>query len=190
MVLSRDQQTLVILNADQGKLMDCVVWNMSKNKLSHSVQVPSNLPNGRLFQAVSADCRLLVLSTTNDNLRGNGPHFLEFWDLQAGKLNRKIETEDVMRKLALSPDGKFLAASTGESMLRVYEVGVGTEKHNLRLPLESVNHLEFSLDSVSLFTVNYLGQITRWNTAKGQREATYQTPSEFCTPHLSCQADG
>jgi WD40 repeat protein len=189
LMLSRDEQTVVFMHHDHIKLNGCLVWDLAKDRLVKSLNIPTNLPEGRLYKAVSADCRRLALSTPEDFRVGIAPS-IEFWDLKTGKLDRKIETEDVMRMLAFSPDGKWLAASSGESMLRIYEVATGKEKHNIRLPHDTVNHLEFSPDSVSLYVVNYLGQMTRWNPVNGEQTATFKSPNGYVRRHLSFQSDG
>ncbi len=184
LMLSRDEQTLVCIcvNVDgKATAQRVIVWDVAKEKMRTNITVPFDQFSGeRPGAAVSADCRWLAQSVSNENPnRPNGgvESRIELWDLTTGKLARKIELEMPMPLLALSPDGKWLAASNDSSLLRIYEVSTGKEQHNIR-GRNPIQHLQFAPDG-ALYVADYNGTIQRWNAADGERTASWKAPGRM-----------
>ena len=198
LVLSRDEKTLVWTvqkNDGKGQTREYLVWDVDKEKIRHTFEVPINAyDNQQSLPTITDDGRLLVQTTgvnTPNPRGGRGDSFLEFWDLSAGKSVRKIETDLPMTLTAFSPDGKWLAASSGQSILRIYEVESGKEKHNIRLRRSSVSRLVFAPDSASLYLADHDGTITRFDTLRGERLAESRTPLPTgSVSQISFGADG
>ena len=189
LALLRDEQTLVCIgtvNNGIGASNQLIVWDLAKDKVRVNVALPIDQINGgRPGVTISADFRLLAqsIASENPNRPGRGIESrIELWDLTAGKLARKIELETPMPRLDLSPDGKWLAASNDSSLLRIYDTSTGKEQHNIR-GRNSIQHLEFSPDG-ALFVADYLGNIQRWDAAKGERTATWKSPGRFGISHF------
>jgi WD40 repeat protein len=189
LALSPDEQTLVCVVLDQGNKgvsQQVFVWDLAKDKVRTKFNLPIDQFNGnRPSISVSADCRWLAHSVMNDNPnrpgRGIDSH-IELWDLTTGKSVRKIETETPMPRLALSPDGKWLAASNEAFLLRIYEVSAGKEQHNIR-GRTLIQHLQFSPDG-ALYVADYDGKIHRWDAAKGEPVKTWKAPGRMGVSQL------
>ncbi len=191
LILSRDEQTLACVcfsDGPKGATQQVFVWDLlAKDKVRTNINLPID-PNtgGRPAVSVSADCRWLAHSVMNENPNRPGQGLearLELWDLTTGKLARKIDIETPMPLIALSGDGKWLAASTGNALLRIYEASTGKELHNIR-GRAAIQHLQFSPDSAALFVADYDGKIHRWNPASGERTATWKSPGRMVVSQL------
>ena len=195
LTLARGQQTLVVSfgAVHEGKDLGQQVqtWSLANEKMTKSFQIPMSSA-GWPPLAISANGRWLARSSPDDDLRQHKPKEfrIEIWEIATGKLARHIDTELPIRCAAFSPDGKWLAVAYGQSILRIYETASGQERHNIRIRQGTINDLAFSPDSLSLYAINNRGQITGWNAVKGERLATYQSPSGIVAEQLSFQPDG
>lgn len=192
LALSRDEQTLVcafIVDNGKGPQTRVYVWDLAKDKLRVEFTLESAPPGmmggvgdplgGRAV--VSADCRWLARSANNENPNRPGRGLdsrLEIWDLTTGKLARKIEVDLPLPHLALSPDGKWLAAGSEASLLRIYDAAAGKELHNIR-GRNPIQHVQFSPDSSALFVADYSGGVQRWDPAKGERTDSWKSPERI-----------
>jgi WD40 repeat protein len=191
LMLSRDEQTLVCTYLDnQGKGVSqrVIVWDLlAKEKVQTNISLPIDPNNGnRPNVSISADCRWLAQSVANENPNRPGRGLesrIELWDLTTGKLVHKIETDAPMPRLALSPDGKWLAAANDNSLLRIYEASTGKELHNIR-GRTALQHLQFSPDGAALYVADHDGKIHRWNPVSGERTASWKAPGRMVVSQL------
>lgn len=193
--LSDDEKTLVCVSINdtpKGASHHLVVLDLAKDKVRLNVPLPIDQFNdGRPSACVSADCRWLAQSVAEDpNNKGNRgvESYIELWDLTTGKSVRKIELETPMLVLAMAPDGKWLAASNGSSVLRIYEASTGKEVHNIR-GKDPIQHLQFAADG-ALYVGGYSGEIQRWDAASGERTASWQAPGRFGVGQLMFPPQG
>lgn len=174
LLLSRDGKTAAfgeMSQAGQRQIFDLQVWDVEKEKVRHSIELPMSPFGGAQMAAVlSADGRWLVnAAAVPVKNRGNLESYIEFFDLTTGESKRKIETDLAMRYIALSPNGKWLAASNGQSVLRIYDAQSGKEEHNIRLRRAEISRLVFAPDSASVYLADQYGRIARFDVAKGER---------------------
>ena len=154
---------------------------MRLRNLRHTIEIPINNFDGRQsMPTISDDGKWLVTSATMQNPNPRNPDrvetHLEFWDLATGKSVRKIELETPMIFTALSPDGKWLAASNGQSVLRFFDAASGKEVHNIRMRRAAVSDLAFSPDSKTLYVADHSGTIGRFDPVRGERIGETKTP--------------
>ncbi len=199
LTLLRDGQTLVgsfNIQVPNGNMVQEVqIWDLAKDKLTRSFPMPMDRSAGQSPRVISADGRWLAQALLDEEAIAKDNRvdaYIEIWDLKTGKLARKIETDGgmLMPKLAYSPDGKWLAASNGQSILRIYDADTGKERHNIRLRRAPLSHLEFSPDSASLYVADQDGKITLWDPASGERTASHAIPNSSAVRHLVFQPDG
>ena len=130
LMLSRDQRTLVHSYSvgpenNEGGNTEFLVWDVAKDQSVQRFTLSRRDSDRRSMHIISPEARWLIQGVFSEDAEYGGD--IEFWDLKTGKLARKIETENLARTLAISPDGKWLAATFGTSLLRIYEADTGKE---------------------------------------------------------------
>jgi WD40 repeat protein len=194
LMVSQDQQTVVYSYCNrrvkQG-FQEFILWDLAKDKFTVSAKIPLSRHGDGIQPAVSPDARRAAQITTNRNAGGRREEYgIEIWDLTTGKSERKIETEAPMQHVAFSPEGKWLAASNGNSLLRIYEVATGKEKHNIRLRRAGTNHVEFSSDGKALYLADTTGVIVQFDPVSGERVAEHKGPIALGAHQLAILPDG
>lgn len=193
--VSIDQERLIVSSqvpTPNGQAYEFAVVDLKKGKVTQSFKVEQNRVDVGQF-TVSSDGRRMAHTYAKDNNAARVPRvdaFIEIWDLDAGKSIKKIETDFALRHLTYSPDGKWLAASNGQSTLRIYDAAAGTEKHYLRLRRSEIDHLAFSADSKHLYAADMDGTISRFDVASGDRTDTYRSPINEPVRRIAFAADG
>lgn len=190
MMLSRDQQTLVHTYSvgperNPESATEVLVWDVAKDQRVQYFKLPQTEGDRQSSRIISPDGRWLIQGISDEV-----DDFIETWDLKTGKSVRKIETENLVRSLAISPDGKWLAATFGLSLLRIYDADTGKERHNIRTFVGSPVQLQFAPDSASLYVTNDTAEIHVWNPSTGERMATHRTPKDCPFPGLAFPPGG
>jgi WD40 repeat protein len=72
--------------------------------------------------AISPDGRTLVTGGF-DVVTSRNPVKVVFWDLASGKITRTVRSPHQVTSLAFSPDGKWVAMSSGEKELLLWDLG-------------------------------------------------------------------
>ena len=94
---------------------------------------------------------------------------LGIWDLQTGKLVKRIQAEPVkMLDVAVSLDGRYAAAARWDGTVRLYDVEKMTEIAVLKGHRGNVNSVAFSRDGSRLYSAAYDGQIIEWSPPDGE----------------------
>ena len=69
------------------------------------------------------------------------------WDMRRRQEVRRFEGDrDNVRAVAISPDGRLIAAGGGGGIIRLWDASAGTEIHELKGHTGSVNSLAFLPD--------------------------------------------
>lgn len=125
------------------------IWDLAaKNELkrfTHYTQVE--------FVGFTADGKLLVTSNAGK---------VKVWDVMSNEVMKVIE-EDVVKIVALSSDGRWLATGSNDGLFRVWDINTGKEVGRTihPNPLSSIA-IGFSADSHQLATGNFYGPIGVW----------------------------
>src|SRR5579884_897881 len=134
----------------------------------------------RRFSGPQIGATCLALSPDGRNIASNGGGNVQLWDTATGKLIRPLTTqrnsENAIKALAFSPDGKLLAAgskdctvqlldpSTGELRSRLPEVG-----KPINAPFSEVHSLAFTPDGKTLAAGCADHTLTLWEVETGRK---------------------
>ncbi len=116
------------------------------------------------FAAFAHDGKVLVTASYKGDVR--------LWSLETGQELRRLRGEEGTGRFAFSPDGRWLAAESGDREkleLRLWNVTTGEELRSLRSPQVQVTDLRFSPDSRTLATAGSDHTIRFWETATGRQ---------------------
>jgi WD40 repeat protein len=117
--------------------------------------------------------RILVLAFTPDSKRiatCSLDKTVRLWDLAAAKEVRKVAEAECVRCLALSADGKMLAAGDVKGALAVWETQSGRQLARWNADRDYLVGLAFSPDSKKLAAISPAhGSIRLWDPTTGKR---------------------
>src|ERR1017187_3756462 len=83
----------------------------------------------------------------------SAPNAAHLWDRQSGKIIRSFDgPTDIVRAVAFSPDGKWLATASDDHIAKLWDIATGTEVHRLTGHESTVNAVAFSPDGTLLAT--------------------------------------
>ncbi len=127
-----------------------------------------------------------VLASGTDNVvayrRDLGLAAIYLWDVARGReLHRILAHQQVVVSLSFSPDGKTLASTGGEKVIRLWDVAAGREAVPQRGHRSAIRALAVSPADGTIFTGGYDGTIRRWDPASGRELgiiATYADPAD------------
>jgi WD40 repeat protein len=106
-------------------------------------------PDGKHF--VLAGTKVTLWSLTNTE-----PEHV-FLDLAGGG------KEQTIKSLAISPDGKWVAAGDSEGALRIWDLAERKERTSKRLGSTGITQIAISPDSQELATTSYTSEVTIWS---------------------------
>ena len=129
--------------------------------------------------AFSPDGSLLFTSAFKFGPAGASNPHVTIWEVATGKLLRKMNTFVAVEKLAVSPDGRWIAGQSytkglGDYGISLWEVETGKLVHHLSPFPERTLALVFSADSSRLASVGnttgrgFYGEVHLWDTATGK----------------------
>ena len=82
------------------------------------------------------------------------------------------DDDRIIRSVAISPDGKWLAAGDQKGMLRIYDLSDQHEVIAIRAHDGRLTELAFSPSSEMLATTSYSGEVRLWQAADGKKLKT------------------
>ena len=134
-----------------------------------------DLTNGKpLFDAFNLDGTSYWHAHTPDGLRlfqGVDSRSLIERDAEDGRIVKELNLEGGFRTAAMSPDGDWIAVSTGSrypNPIHLFSLPDGRFERTLS-GQDGVQSLSFSPDSSVLVSAGYDGRVTAWSTASGAK---------------------
>lgn len=99
---------------------------------------------------------------------------IKLWDVSAGGREIKLPIRDRsnVNSLAFSPDGKILAAGTGDSTIKLWDAATGRLLSTLEGHTQSVESIAFSPDGRLLASGSYDKTVKLWDVATRRPVAT------------------
>jgi RNA polymerase sigma factor (sigma-70 family) len=177
---SADGQTLATASVDQSLRL----WEAATGKETRrvgSAEPPQWIMGGFRFVRFTPDRRHLIAAA--DTIRG--------WDLRTnGELARLAPKSQPFGPVALSADGKTLAAMDDGNQIIVWDLPTANAKARLSLPRAKTHAavLALSADGKHLAAATsgyvapdgrHLGEVTVWDLADGQRARPLKASAEF-----------
>ncbi|HEX4590078.1 MAG TPA: WD40 repeat domain-containing protein, partial [Gemmataceae bacterium] len=109
---------------------------------------------------------------------------IRFWDIDAGRQSKVWKTGQRMRSLAISPDGKLLAAGEGPwvgkgpSSLRVWDLATGNVRFDLKGHDSRIIAVAFTRDGRGLVGTGgkpgEFGEVALWDLSSGRLTGTHR----------------
>lgn len=121
---------------------------------------------------------------------------LQLWDVTTSKEEKEYLRQDRIISLAqIAPDGKWLAAVSGESgkfnELTVWGTASGRAFFSTQGDVKTITGLAVAHDGATLATVGTEGNVRVWDPATGDEVAKFAGPKEAgFTSHLAYSKDG
>lgn len=166
--VSKDGLSLIVAPArGQGGKSEVIQWNIADGSITKSMQ----LPNPGVADAdLSENGRILALGFFNSDVL--------CWDLKGGKTLSLKPFENLLAKVALSPDGKFLAAINLQGEIQLLRTSA-TKKENaqsLGTFKTQFGALRFSGDGKLLAAVQARGTVGFWTIPEGGEQSSVAFP--------------
>jgi len=144
-----------------------VILDMTKGGKESSTIEGEDIGSG--FITFSPDGRDLAISARVRAIR--------LWNVATGVKRMELSCGKSLagrdRPIAFSPDGKWLAGTSGASadkIIHLWEVATGSKRISLRAHTQPIRSLAFSPDGRRLASGGQDGLLIIWNVAKGSHE--------------------
>lgn len=152
------------------------IWDIQKQRIKHLLQ-------GHMQEIYSLDFsrdgRFLV--------SGSGDKSARVWDIEKGQCVFDLRIEDFIHNeqgpidagitsVALSPDGKLVAAGSLDTMVRVWNVQTGHQVERLKGHKDSVYSVAFSPDGKYLVSGSLDRTLRVWDLSQTKRALDSVTP--------------
>lgn len=176
-----------------GRNNNVYIFDVNTGELVHEMTGHTLEVWGALF---TADGKQALTASWDQSIR--------VWDTATGKQVRAFKNvRDRVRCLALSPDGKMLAAShfavdNGPGVVRLWDVEKGTEIRAMKGHEKEVTSIAFSADGKMLVSSSFDTTVRLWSVADGKelkrlKGHTHRIEGAAFTPDgkriVSCCAD-
>jgi len=105
------------------------------------------------------------------------------WDVSSGKRRTGFKVSSPVTSLAFSPDGKTLAVSSRDRVIRLWDPATGKEGKELAGHLSFVNSIAFSPDGKKLVSGGNDATARLWDATSGKEISRFHN-----SPRVSCVA--
>lgn len=145
--------------------MSCTLylWDSPSGELSETFDVCASV--GWLYRPIvfSPDGEsVLTVSTANR-------HVVEIFNLETQDITQRFATDgESIGDLAFSPDGRYVAASTSDNTVWVWDIASGAVITRLIGHDDLINAVSFSPDGQSIVTASHDRTARVWDVARGQ----------------------
>ncbi|QQS45940.1 MAG: AAA-like domain-containing protein [Acidobacteriota bacterium] len=149
---------------------DCTakIWDTSTGKELYTIGKPDLLyPESLSIARFSPDGHNLVTTLKR---------ITKLWNVATGK--ELFTLKEPSLRVAFSPDGKRIAASTPGNSVKLYEVPAGKELIELKGHKSIVTHAVYSPDGSSLATASRDFTVKLWNSITGDELTTFKGNSK------------
>jgi WD40 repeat protein len=147
--VTADGKTLVSVGEDGSVLL----WDLASGKQVASLKLNISLKAGAL------DPHSRRLATASDGT-------VRIWDVQTGKLLSTSDGQGRIRVLAFSPDGKLLASSGGDRVVRMWDAATGKAVREMQATQDGIRSLAFSPDGRLLVSSDRVVRL--WDVTSGK----------------------
>jgi RNA polymerase sigma factor (sigma-70 family) len=179
--LSNDGRLLA--GQEQGFDSPIIIWDLAANKRRHQLRLPQR--TGIYRAQLSPDGKTLAVSVTP----GGQKPGVHLWDLASGERRELSGPTREPESLAFSPDGKFLAATDGHSLI-CWDVARGEKLWHRKCAFGVT--LGFMPDGRAL--ISSPGHQERawhaWNVATGTPTDRLKLPQGYNYAHFAVAPDG
>ena len=125
--------------------------------------------------AFSRDGKLLAVAGGLAARKGE----VVIWDVDAKKVLRTITGHaDCIYAVAFSPDGKSIATSSYDKLIKLWDVNTGSEIRTLKDHIDAVFALAFTPDGKHIISGSADRSVKVWDPATGQRLYTLSDPQD------------
>lgn len=159
--------------SDDGKYLAAgcfrriIVWDLTTATAAAILDQPLGMVHSLAF---SSDGKQLYFAGGDSGIMG------EVKGYNVGRWNEVFsyqEAEDVLYSLAVSPDGKTLAATGFDRYLRIFELPSGELQHNVKAHSDFAYAVSFSKTGDSLLTAGKDSVVKSWNPKTGELIRAY-----------------
>lgn len=151
---------------------------------------------GQLVRSLTGRNSGQSIGLSNDGTRlvsGSFGNTVSVWNVAQSEAQRTItvprESRFVPDRVALSSDGKLIAAGGRDDAIKLWDAGTGRELFTLRGHRKSIRELAFSPDNKLLASASQDADIKVWSVATGQEVSTLTAHSEGVIA-LAISSDG
>src|SRR5690606_19689975 len=98
---------------------------------------------------------------------------IQLWHVDEKGLDQALDTqESEINQVAVSPDGRVVAAGSVMGRIRMWESATGQELHTINAHTGAVFSIGFSPDGAQLASASRDGEIAVWDVATGEQLGT------------------
>ncbi|BAY11434.1 WD40 repeat domain-containing protein [Calothrix sp. NIES-2098] len=102
----------------------------------------------------------------------------QLWNVSTGKVLSSFDAKSLINDIAITPDGKTLAAGIRDNAIKLWNVNSGKLIHTLTGHTGEVRTVAFSLDGKTLASGSQDGTIKLWNVKTGKIISTFKAQTE------------
>ncbi|HXF27212.1 MAG TPA: c-type cytochrome domain-containing protein [Bryobacteraceae bacterium] len=166
LAFSPDGKTIALAGFREARLIDAT-----------TKQTIATIPAVDKVRAVafSRDGKLLAVAGGLAARKGE----VVIWDVDAKKVLRTITGHaDCIYAVAFSPDGKSIATSSYDKLIKLWDVNTGSEIRTLKDHIDAVFALAFTPDGKHIISGSADRSVKVWDPATGQRLYTLSDPQD------------
>ncbi|MEZ4734634.1 MAG: WD40 repeat domain-containing protein [Caldilineaceae bacterium] len=151
-----------------------------------SVGAQAGYPLRHIMRAHTSIVETLLFSPDSHTLFSSGwDNQLCRWDVQSGALQTAWSTQPVYTRLAVHPDGQWLAAGGGDHMIRLLDAETGQVCDEWPDHSHVIEALDFTNDGRLLASASHDNSIRLWDVRSGVCVQTLHTPGPYAGMNIT-----